>query len=760
MSWRVLLWIGLAISGIALALIAGIAFLSEGVTGERHARGEVVSRPVSSTRVAERAERQARVAPATNEQILFGDLHVHTTYSGDAFLFSLPLFQGEGAHPPADACDFARFCAELDFWSINDHAEFLAPWQWSEIKRSIRECNAVAGDPEAPDLVSFLGWEWSQASPAGIPGTENIPHFGHKNVIFLDTEEDKVPARPIGASSGGLRQAPVPGPLWALLRAGMTIGDLGGDLSPYLDFNRYTRDLREAELCPPGVPVRDLPPNCLEGAPTPGELFGKLDEWGFPSLVIPHGTSWGIHAPPSSHLGTQLEPGQNDASRQRLIEVYSGHGNSEVWREMADTQIDADGEASCAAPSEGYLPCCWRAGEIIAERCADASLDPAECDARAAVARREYLAAGDGPRAFSVVPGTRPDDWLDCGQLPGGFLPALDYRPRMSAQYGLTVRNPEAGPEDGAFRFGLIASSDNHKARPGPGYKETERMSFSDAYGLREDWIERISRAPQEPSPEPIPAELAKLDPRHFDPGTERNASYYYTAGLVAVHAANRTREAIWEALDARRVYGTSGPRILLWFDLLRAAGGTAPMGSEVFLPAPAPTPRFRVRAAGAFEQLPGCPASTLERLPAERVERLCRGECYHPSDRRHAIEAIEVVRIRPQTRPDEPLAELIDDPWKVLACPPGASPCVVEFEDPDYDGSREFLYYVRALQSATPVINGNPMDCQRDEAGRCLEARLCPAGGPEYDPSDLCLAPARQRAWSSPIWLRPGTAG
>ena len=42
------------------------------------------------------------------KQIFFGDLHVHTTFSQDAFFFSLPMLQGEGAHPPADACNFAR----------------------------------------------------------------------------------------------------------------------------------------------------------------------------------------------------------------------------------------------------------------------------------------------------------------------------------------------------------------------------------------------------------------------------------------------------------------------------------------------------------------------------------------------------------------------------------------------------------------------------------------------------------------------------
>ena len=150
----------------------------------------------SALGVDRQKQAMAALGAPQSKQILFGDLHVHTTFSVDAFVFNLPALQGEGAHPPADACDFARYCSALDFYSINDHAESLTPRKWGEIKQSIRQCNDVAGDPNNPDVVAFTGWEWTNSSP------EPISHYGHKNVIFKNTAESDLPARPILAPGG------------------------------------------------------------------------------------------------------------------------------------------------------------------------------------------------------------------------------------------------------------------------------------------------------------------------------------------------------------------------------------------------------------------------------------------------------------------------------------------------------------------------------------------------------------------------------
>jgi len=736
-------------ASVAVALLMALALAACGGDElppgeiEGPARPEAVTRATEAAQDAARATIQAGAEVRSEARILFGDLHVHTSYSIDSFVFQLPLFGGEGAHPPADACDFARYCSGLDFFSLNDHAEGMTPERWEMSKDSIRQCNALGGDPADPDLVAFIGWEWTQA------GTTPEDHYGHKNIIFPGLGDDEVPARPITSLPDDTMDR-APGTAMKVVRVLEKLPGLG--FSGYADFLWWVERLSRVPDCPAGVDTRQLPPDCRENAGSPDVLFEKLDQWGFPTLVIPHGLAWGIHAPPRSSIRPQLSRANHDPERQRLLEVFSGHGNSEAWRRFTEPSQDPEAPF-CPEPTGDYLPCCWRAGEIMRERCGD--LPEAECQARVEEARRLGALAGTDPHL--VFPDTRPEDWLDCDQCRDCFKPAMNLRPKLSAQYALALSNPDepdAGGDPLRFRFGLIASTDNHNARAGAGYKEVERKAMTDARGIPSRWMDSLTRSrimgEQADRQRAQPPERPARSLRQLV-DTERTASFLYPGGLVAVHAPDRTRGAIWDALMARRVYGTSGPRILLWFDLLNGPDGRTPMGSEVALSEP---PRFEVRAVGAFQQIPGCPEHSLQGLSADRLEDLCRSECHNPGEARHPITAIEVVRIRPQRDPDEPMALLIEDPWRRFDCAPDPAGCRITFEDPAWPrAGRDAVYYVRALQEPTPAINGANLRTGFDADGNPVATTPCHANW-LGDPDDDCLAPVQERAWSSPIFV------
>ncbi len=691
---------------------------------------------------------QAEDAVDARKQILFGDLHVHSTFSIDAFIYSLPIFNGEGAHPPADACDFARYCSGLDFFSINDHAEGLTTELWEETKESIRQCNDLAGDPANPDMVAFTGWEWTQT------GRSPETHYGHKNIIFPGIEDAELPTRPISSIDIATYEEERPPPAFVMHGAAAAARLFG--YTPYADLIAFLGRLSEAPACDPTVDTKDLPANCKEAAATPEVLFRKLDEWNFESLVIPHGLAWGIHAPPGARLDEQLSNAQHDPGRQRLVEISSGHGNSEEFRDVPESIVGDDGVRVCPEPTKDYLPCCWRAGEIMRERCGD--LPDEECARRVEQAKRFALDGGVGPDL--VFPDTSGADWLDCDQCRNCFKPAMTLRPGMTAQYGSALTHPSETDDEGRplrFRWGFISSTDNHGSRPGTGYKQYDRPIMTDARGLADaetadrvrGWLGPSQEDPTKPQ-KVVPSRLFEL----FD--TERKASFMYPGGIVAVHADGRDRRSIWDALVRREVYGTSGPRILLWFDLENGPKGRTPMGSDVVL---ADTPRFEVRAVGALRQEPGCPAEAIAGLSAERLHDLCRDECYHPSDERHRILAIEVIRVRPQSRADEPVAALIEDPWRRFDCPADEAGCRIVFEDPEYVSSgRDAVYYVRALQEETPAINAGGLRTQFDEQGNAGKTNEC-HGGFGTPPSDDCLGPASERAWSSPIYVDQPTS-
>jgi len=139
----------------------------------------------------------------------------------------------------------------------------------------------------------------------------------------------------------------------------------------------------------------------------------------------------------------------------------------------------------------------------------------------------------------------------------------------------------------------------------------------------------------------------------------------YSQGGLTAVLADECTRESLWEALRARRVYGTTGARILLAFTI-----GGAEMGSETTI---AEAPRLTVRVAGT---------ASLESIEVYRDGR----------DRVHVVS--------PGTTPgvtwDE--ASVVSFDWEDASFPPGV----------------RHSYYVRVRQVDGHLAWSSPIWCTR----------------------------------------------
>ena len=275
-------------------------------------------------------------------------------------------------------------------------------------------------------------------------------------------------------------------------------------------------------------------------------------------MVIPHGNTWGFYTPAGSTWDKQLANGNQDPRRQFLIEIMSGHGNSEEYRDWQEVTFDATGKPGCPAPRPDYLPSCWRAGEIIEQRCRDAGVGADECRTRAETARQNYV---DGRVAGHwTVPAVRPEEWLDSGQCRDCFLPSFNYRAGSSAQYALAISNFDASGDPQRFHFGVIASSDNHSARGGTGFKEFGRkLGMTEAGGARDEvWRERINPwiHQEEAVPESRALDLSQGLTRGFATlEAERQASFFLTGGLAAVHSEGRSREEIWDALARKEVW-------------------------------------------------------------------------------------------------------------------------------------------------------------------------------------------------------------
>jgi hypothetical protein len=268
------------------------------------------------------------------------------------------------------------------------------------------------------------------------------------------------------------------------------------------------------------------------------------------------------------------------------------------------------------------------------------------------------------------------------------------------------------------FKFGISASTDTHN---GTGGAVSER-NFAGHLGWADGTPER----------------RVSTDPEI--PGNTNNSP----GGLIGVWAPENTRDAVFDSIQRKEVFGTSGPRIQPrlfagWgYDdglcddpqlLAKAYAGGVPMGGDLPPIPKGASPVFVATAVGdaGTPQAPGTP---LQRL------QIVKGWYDEQGD--HHQNVIDIAG-------DGNNGASVDlDTCETTGT--GATQLCSVWTDPEFVADQRAVYYLRAVEN--PSCRYSTWQCN---------------ALPEAERPDSCSDPIvakvlQERAWSSPIWYTPAS--
>jgi hypothetical protein len=272
------------------------------------------------------------------------------------------------------------------------------------------------------------------------------------------------------------------------------------------------------------------------------------------------------------------------------------------------------------------------------------------------------------------------------------------------------------------YKFGLIGSSDAHT-----GLAAMEEDNF---FG---------KTAPQEPSPE----RMTKTFFKNAKTGVTIMDWEVSASGYAAVWAKENTRESIWDAMERRETYATTGPRMIVrlfgGFDFEAAdtnnrlpahVGYTkgVPMGGDLKKAPKGKAPTFLVAA------LKDPIGANLDRYQIIKGWMDKNGKLH---------EKVYDVAWSGDRKPDAkgklpPVGNTVDVANATWTNTIGAPELIAVWKDPDFDASQPAFYYGRVLEIPTP----------RWTAYDAKRFGVKPLPG-----TTMTL---QERAYTSPIWYTP----
>jgi len=216
-------------------------------------------------------------------------------------------------------------------------------------------------------------------------------------------------------------------------------------------------------------------------------------------------------------------------------------------------------------------------------------------------------------------------------------------------------------------------------------------------------------------------------------------------SGLAAVWATENTRESIWDAINRREVYGTTGPRMLVRF-----WGGWEFEASDAQSRLPAETGYAKgVPMGGDLTGAPGRKAPTflvaaLKDPYSGNLDRIQIIKGWLDKDGNTQERVYDVVwgdadRRKPDKNGKLPsVGNTVDVKNATWTNTIGDPELITVWKDPDFDSSERAFYYARVIEIPTP--RWTAYDAKRYDVKMDSEVPMT----------------TQERAYTSPIWYTP----
>ncbi len=584
---------------------------------------------------------------------LWGDTHVHTSYSTDAGMIGNRLGPEEayrfalGEEVMSSMGVRAKIIRPLDFLVVADHAENLG------LAPMIAESN--------PDLLRIpWGKEVHDLVKAG-KGQDAYTVWGTAMAAGKDPMNDKDVERSMWERiTAFAEEYNQPGKFTAFIGYEWTASPGGSNLHRNVIF-RDSKDLADLVL-----------PFSNYDSTDPEDLWNWMSNYeestGGRVLALAH----------NGNLSNGLMFDDKTLSGKPLDRAYAE--NRMKWEPIYEvTQIKGDGETHpMLSPTDEFA---------------------------------DYGTWDRGSFASAKEPGMIEKEYAREAYKRG-----LKYEEQLGA-------NP--------FKFGMVGSTDTHTS-----LATTEENNYFGKASLGE------------PSAEVFPGRFdEKITGYIPDPQGRDYAMYHFqslSSGLAAVWATENTRKSIFDAMQRKEVYASTGSRITVrvyggWEfeedDVVKpdfaetGYRGGVPMGGDLTNGPSGLAPKFMIRA------LRDPDGANLDRIQIIKGWMAPRGEL---QERVYDVAVSDGRKIGKDGRCQTPVGSTVDVPDASYTNKIGDPLLLGFWEDPDFDADERAFYYVRVLEIPTPRWT-------------TYDAKFFGVDLPEGVP-----ASQQDRAYTSPIWYTP----